>query len=152
LTVCVTKFDGARQPFDKNKIVRTCLRMGATRTVAESIAEEIENKVYDGIETKKILQMIFRSLRKHKPVIRHQIDLRKALSLLNPAPDFERFIQLLLSKHNYEVTQNHIIRCRCVEHEIDAIARKNGKTCFYLELAVSLMHCSIVSRCVSSRE
>jgi len=103
--------------------------MGATRAVAESIAEEIETRIYDGIETKKILQMIFRSLRKHKPVIRHQIDLRKALSLLNPAPDFERFIQLLLSEHGYEVTPNRIIRGRCVEHEVDAVARKNGKTC-----------------------
>jgi hypothetical protein len=129
LTVYVTKFDGTKQPFDKNKIVRTCLRMGATRAVAESIAEEIENRIYDGIETKKILQMIFRSLRKHKPVIRHQIDLRKALSLLSPAPDFERFIQLLLNEHNYEVTPNQIIRGRCVEHEVDAVARKNGKTC-----------------------
>ena len=129
MTVYVTKFDGTRQPFDKNKIVRTCLRMGATRAVAESIAEDIETRIYDGIETKKILQMIFKRLRKHKPVIRHQIDLRKALSLLNPAPDFERFIQLLLSEHNYEVTPNQIAKGRCVEHEVDAIARKNGKTC-----------------------
>jgi hypothetical protein len=129
LTVYVTKFDGTRQPFDKNKIVRTCLRMGATKAAAESIAEEIENIIYDGIETKKILQLIFRSLRKHKPATRHQIDLRKALSLLSPAPDFERFIQLLLSEHGYEVTQNQIIRGRCVEHEVDAVARKNGKTC-----------------------
>ena len=129
MTVYVTKFDGTRQPFDKNKVVRTCLRMGATGAVAESIAEEIENRVYDGIETKKILQMIFRTLRKHKPVTRHQIDLRKALSLLSPAPDFERFVQLLLSEHGYEVTSNQIIQGRCVEHEVDAVARKNGKTC-----------------------
>ena len=103
--------------------------MGATLPVAELIAEDIETRIYDGIETKKILQMIFKRLRKHKPVIRHQIDLRKALSLLNPAPDFEQFIQLLLSEHNYEVTPNQIVRGRCVEHEVDAVARKNGKTC-----------------------
>jgi len=103
--------------------------MGATRAAAESIAEEIETRIYDCIETKKILQMLFKLLRKHKPAIRNQIDLRKALSLLNPAPDFERFIQLLLSEHDYEVTENQIIRGRCVEHEVDAVARKNGKTC-----------------------
>jgi len=129
LTVFVTKADGTRQPFSKWKVVRTCLRMGATRAVAELIAEEIETRIYDGIETKKILQMIFKRLRKHKPAIRNQIDLRKALSLLNPAPDFERFIQLLLSEHDYEVTPNQIVRGKCVEHEVDALARKNGKTC-----------------------
>jgi hypothetical protein len=129
LTVFVTKADGTRQAFDKTKIMRTCLRMGATLAVAELIADEIEARIYDGIETKKILQMIFKHLRKHKPVIRHQIDLRKALSLLNPAPDFERFIQLLLTEHNYEVTPNQMVRGKCVEHEVDAVARKNGKTC-----------------------
>jgi HJR/Mrr/RecB family endonuclease len=129
LTVYVTKFDGTRQPFDRNKVVRTCLRMGATPAVAESIADEIESRVYDGMDTKKVLQMIFRNLKKHKPATRHQIDLRKALSLLNPAPDFERYIQMLLAEHGYEVTQNQIVRGRCVEHEVDAIARKNGKTC-----------------------
>ncbi|PVX26102.1 MAG: restriction endonuclease [Candidatus Bathyarchaeum sp.] len=130
LTVLVTKFDGTKQPFSKQKVVRTCMRMGATRPVAESIANEIEQRIYDGISTKKILQMIFRRLRKHKPVVKHQIDLRRALSLINPAPDFERFIQLLLSEHGYEVSPNQIIRGRCVEHEVDAVAKKDGKTCF----------------------
>ncbi len=128
LPVSVTKADGTRQLFDKEKIVRTCLRMGATRAVAESIAEEIETRMYDGIETKEILQIIFRQLRKRKPAVKHQIDLRKALSLLNPAPDFELFVQILLSEHGYEITPNQIIRGRCVEHEVDAIARKNGET------------------------
>jgi hypothetical protein len=129
LTVYVTKADGTKQAFNREKVVRTCLRMGVTRTVAESLADDIENRVYAGMETKKILQIIFRMLRKHKPIIGYQIDLRKALSLLNPAPDFERFIQLLLSEHGYDVTHNQIIRGRCVEHEIDAVATKNGKTC-----------------------
>ena len=128
MSVYVTKADGTKQLFDKGKIVRTCVRMGATKDIAETIGEEIETKIYDGIETKKILQLIFRHLRKHKPAIKHQTDLRKALSLLRSAPDFERFIQLLLSEHGYEVTQNQIVRGRCVEHEVDAIARKNGKT------------------------
>ena len=129
LTVSVTKFDGTRQPYSRAKIVRTCMRMGASRGVAESIAEEIETKLFDGIETKKILQMIFRRLKKHKPVVRHQVDLRKSLSLLNSAPDFEMYVQLLLREHGYEVTPNQIVRGRCAEHEVDGIARKDGKTC-----------------------
>lgn len=50
------------------------------------------------------------------------------MSLMRPKPDFERFIQLLLSERGYEVTPNRIIRGRCVEHEVDAVARKNGET------------------------
>ena len=128
LAVYVTKADGTKQPFDKRKIVRTCLRMGATKPVAEAIAEEIERKIYADIETKKILRMIFRRLRKHEPAVKHHTNLRRALSLLRSAPDFERFIQLLLSEHGYEVTPNQIIKGRCVEHEVDAIARIKGET------------------------
>jgi hypothetical protein len=128
LDVFVTKAEGTKQLFDKEKVVRTCLRMGATRAAAEVIAKEIEAMVYDGIETKEILQMIFRKVGKHRPSTKHQIDLRKALGLLNPKPDFELFVQTLLREHGYTVTPNQIIRGRCVEHEVDAIARKDGET------------------------
>lgn len=127
LAITVTKADGTRQPFDAEKIVRTCLRLGASREIAEDVAKKIELKAYDVIPTKKILQMIFRQLGKHKPDVKRRIDLRRALSLMNPKPDFERFVQILLSEHGYEVTPNQIVRGRCVEHEIDAIARKDGK-------------------------
>lgn len=102
--------------------------MGATRAAAEKIANQIEARLYNGISTKQILQMIYRRMKKHKPVMKHQIDLRRALSLINPAPDFEQYIQILLREHGYQVTPNRIIRGRCVEHEIDAIAKKDNKT------------------------
>jgi len=128
LTVLVTKFDGTKQPFDRTKVLQTLRRMGAADDVAESVVADIESRLYDGIETKKILQMVFRHLRKHKPVTKHKIDLRKALSMLSPQPGFERFVQELLREHGYQVTPNQIVRGRCVEHEVDAIARKDGKT------------------------
>ena len=53
----VTKADGSRQLFDREKIIRTCLRMGATRTIAYKIVREIENQLYDGIKTEKILKI-----------------------------------------------------------------------------------------------
>ena len=124
----VTKADGTRQPFHREKVVNTCLRMHASREVAESIADKIESKAYDGIPTKKILQMIFRHMKRYQPAVGHQIDLRRAISLLRPKPDFERFVQMLLEEHGYVVTCNQIIRGKCVEHEIDAIARKGDET------------------------
>lgn len=129
LAVWVTKANGTREEFSKWKIVRTCLRMGASQETAETIADEIESRLYDGIATRRILQMIYSRLRKCKPVMKLQIDLRRSLSLLRSAPDFERYIQLLLSEHGYAVTPNQIIRGRCVEHEVDAVATKDGRTC-----------------------
>jgi hypothetical protein len=130
VTVNVTKYNGTKQAFNREKIIRTATRMGATRQAAEQIVDEIENKAYDGISTKKILQMLYIRLKRHKPTLKHQIDLRRALSLLNSAPDFEQYIQQLLREHGYQVTPNQIIQGKCVQHEVDAIATKNNKTCF----------------------
>jgi hypothetical protein len=124
----VSKADGTRQPFDRTKIIRTCLRMGASRTHAEEVARKIEQRVHDGITTKKILQMIFRHLRKHRPAVSYLICLRRGLSLMKPKPDFERYIQKLLTAHGYEVSPSQIIRGKCVEHEVEAVAEKDGKT------------------------
>lgn len=126
----MTKADGSRQLFDREKIVRTCLRMGANRHIAEEIAGKIETRIYDGIETEKILKKIFRLLRRFQPVMKHLTDLRKSLSLMNPKPEFERYVQIVLREDGYEVSPSQIIRGRCVEHEVDAIARKDGTTYF----------------------
>lgn len=128
MTIFVTKANGTRESFDRAKLVRTCRRMGATEEVAHHIAKSIEARLFDGIETKKILSMIFVLMRKHKPILKHMIDLRKSLSLLRSKPDFELFIQLLLKEYGYDVVPNLIIRGKCVEHEVDALASKEGKT------------------------
>ena len=130
LPVFVTKADGSRQLFDREKVVKTCLRMGANRQIAYEIAEKVEKRLYDGISTDKILQMIFRLLRKHKPTLRYFLDLRKGLSLMSSKPEFEKFVQILLAHHGFEVSPNQIIRGKCVGHEVDAIARKDGVTYF----------------------
>ena len=126
LDVFVIKANGSRQLFDKEKVVKTCLRMGANRQVAIEVAAKIEERLYDGITTARILQMIFRFLPKYKPATRHLIDLRKGLSLMRSKPEFEVFVQLLLAHNGFEVSPNRLIKGRCVEHEVDAIARKGG--------------------------
>ncbi len=130
LPVFVTKADGSRQLFDREKVVKTCLRMGANRRIAFEVADKVEARLYDGIPTRKVLQMIFRLLRKHKPTIRHFLDLRKGLSLMGSKPEFEKFVQILLAHNGFEVSPNQIIRGKCVGHEVDAVARKDGITYF----------------------
>jgi HJR/Mrr/RecB family endonuclease len=126
--IFVTKADGRKEEFKREKIIKTCLRMRVSQDQAETIADEIEKRIYDGIETRKILRMIFKFLQKFRPEIKYQIDLREAISFLRPKPDFEKFVQLLLKEYGYEVTPNQIIQGFCVDHEIDAIAKKDNQT------------------------
>ena len=130
MSVYVTKADGSRQLFDGGKIVKTCLRMGANREIADNISRKIESEIYDGVSTEEILDRIFRLLQEHRPVIKHLLDLRKGLSLMSSKPEFELFVRTLLSENGYEVAPNRILRGKCVEHEVDGIARKDGVTYF----------------------
>jgi hypothetical protein len=130
LGVFVTKANGTRQLFDKEKAARTCLKMGASRQVAYEIAEKVESRLYDGISTQMIHRMIIRFLRKYKSGVRNLFDLRKGISLMSSKPEFELFVQTLLMHNGFEVRPSQILRGKCVEHEVDAIAVKDGVTFF----------------------
>jgi len=104
--------------------------MGANREIADEISGKIESEIYDGVSTEEILDRIFELLQEHRPVIKHLLDLRKGLSLMSSKPEFELFVRVLLSENGYEVTPNRILRGKCVEHEVDGIARKDGVTYF----------------------
>src|SRR4030067_3721576 len=105
----VKKADGSLQLFDREKVVRTCLRMGATRQVAYEVAEKVERRLYDGISTAKILQMVFQFMRSYKPVVGNLFDLRKGLSLMSSKPEFDVFVQALLARSGFEVNPNRLL-------------------------------------------
>ncbi len=130
LEVLVNKADGSKQLFDEKKIVQTCLRMGANREEAIQVARQIERSVYEGITTRKILQMIFSLMRKHKPAVKHLFDLKHGISLMASKPEFEAFVRVLLVHSGFKVEPNMILRGLCGEHEADAIATKDGLTYF----------------------
>jgi len=130
LGVYITKVDGSRQLFDREKVVRTCLKMGVNRNIAYKIVDEVEQQLYDGITTNKIFNLTFRLLRNYKPTIKHFLDLRKSLSLMDSKPEFEKFVQIVLSYNGYSVSGNRLLIGKCVKHEVDGIAQKNGITYF----------------------
>ncbi len=123
----VRKLDGSLQQFDRDRIFRTCLRNGASNETAVRVAGSIEKELYDGMSTKDLLRSVWSYLGKH-PESHSRIDLRLALSLLKPRPDFENYASLLLRSLGYSVEPNKVLRGRCVEHEVDAIARKEDRT------------------------
>lgn len=130
MSIFVRKADGSRQPFEREKVMRTCLRMGASVHAAEQVAHRVEGRVYDGISTAALLQMILRFMRSQKPDLRNILDLRKGLSLMVPKPEFEVFVQALLASNGFEVSPNQLLVGKCVLHEVDGIARRDGVTYF----------------------
>lgn len=126
----VTKVDGSLQPFERGRVWRTLRNMGVGEEDADMIAAEIEDAVPDGVKTSTVLRMIRTRASVVRPAVAHRLDLRKALSLIRPKPDFEEYIRILLQEHGYEVRTGCVLAGHCGEHEVDAIARKNGITTF----------------------
>jgi len=126
----VTKADGTRQPFDRTKVRRTLRNLGVGAEDADRIAGEIEASVPDGIRTNAVLRLIRTRARTVRPAVGHRTNLRRALALLRPKPDFEEFVRALLREHGYRVQTGCVLAGRCGEHEVDAVADKNGTTIF----------------------
>ncbi|MCW3982781.1 MAG: ATP cone domain-containing protein [Candidatus Bathyarchaeota archaeon] len=128
MAVSVTKANGTKQPYDPEKIIQTCLRLGASHKEALQIEQKIARKLYDGISTQKILQLIFTLMRKSKPAVRHLFDLRRGISLMASKPEFEVYVRTILAQSGFAVQPNTVLRGLCGEHEVDAIAQKDGVT------------------------
>ncbi|MDD4567355.1 Restriction endonuclease [Methanoculleus chikugoensis] len=126
----VTKADGGRQPFDPQKVQRTLRKMGVGAEDAERIADEIEESVPDGVRTAAVLRMIRARAKAVRPAVSHRTNLRRALGLLRSKPDFEEFVRVLLREHGYRVETGCVLAGRCGEHEVDAVAEKDGTTIF----------------------
>lgn len=126
----VKKWDKTKEPYDREKLVNSIIRRGIPEDKAKRIASRVEEKIYDGISTKKILKILKDEIAVSHVVLKR--DLRTALGLMKPQPDFEVYIQELLRGMGYEVTSNRVIQGYCVTHEIDGTALKDGKL-YYIE-------------------
>jgi Holliday junction resolvase len=128
MAIIVVKRNGRVELFDKNKIVKTCLRAGVSKDIAVKIANEIEKRAYDGITTDKILSLIIEMLEKYVFSRAARYDLKMALFRLGPEGyAFERFVARLLKEYGYDVKTNVILTGMCATHEIDVLARKSRK-------------------------
>jgi Holliday junction resolvase len=125
----VVKASGETENFDINKIKRTCLKSGATHSLANKIAKEVEKKSYNGISTKEILQMTLKLLGKQKPFIAARYDLKGSLFRLGPAGfAFERLIAEILKENGFRTKVDSMIKGFCVMHEIDVIATMKNRS------------------------
>ena len=92
-TVYVTKADGSLQPYDRGKIISVCLRLHASVEEAERVANKIEARLYDGIPTSEIIEMVYEYLGELKPHLKPIMDLREALGAIRSKPDFEEYVR-----------------------------------------------------------
>lgn len=124
----VRKRDGRLEEFSREKLIRTLLRVGLSKENAEFVAEEVENRIYDGISTDEILEIATQTVGKYSKKASKVYGLKSSLLRLGPAGyRFEKFVASLLREFGYKTITNQIIEGKCALHEIDVIAEKGER-------------------------
>lgn len=128
MPINIIKSTGEPQPFDKAKVRRTVLRSGVSEDIADRIADEVEKRVMEGMQTKEIYDMVVALLEREAPAASRRYDLRNAILRLGPAGfDFEKYIAELLAAYGYKTELPPILEGICITHEVDVLAEKDGR-------------------------
>lgn len=130
MVVTVIKFNGEKEPFSEEKIRASASRVGVPEAMQDKLIDEINSKLYDGITTKEIFNFIKSYLNTHnKSGLASKFNLKQGLAQLGPSGyPFEKFVARILHKLNYSTKTNQMLAGRCVRHEVDVVAIKDGVT------------------------
>ncbi|MEW6748284.1 MAG: restriction endonuclease [Candidatus Micrarchaeota archaeon] len=127
-TVWVTKENGERERFSGKKAAVALKRVGLSGKEADEILRRLKPKLRDGITTKEIYRMLYGLVDDMRPEASHKYNLKRALFDLGPTGyDFEDFIARLLSLEGYRTEVRQILSGKCVTHETDVVAAKDGE-------------------------
>lgn len=129
----VVKADGTQVRFDKEKLMQTALRAGATKELAKEIAESAERSFSKVAGSHEIYQFVMNELDKKSEKVASLFGLREAIADLD-ATVFEKYTAKILEANGYECKWNTIVDGRNIDHQIDVIAldKKTGEY-FYVE-------------------
>lgn len=128
MTIQVTKGNGEKVLFDQNKLKKALASSGAEIEEQEKITSLVTTKLYNGISTRKIYQMAFDLLKKESHIIAGRYSLKNAIMEMGPTGfPFEIYVGKIFETMGYEVETGVIVQGKCVQHEVDVIARKPGE-------------------------
>lgn len=128
--VHVIKNNGKEEPFSEKKVLSSIQRAGIPEDIHQKVLAHIQSKLFDGITTSEIHNHIKEFLHTStSPQYVVKYNLKRAIMELGPTGyPFEDYVAKLLEFQGYTAKTRTIVRGKCVSHEIDVIAEKNGKT------------------------
>jgi hypothetical protein len=121
--ILITKASGEIVQFSERKLRSSLQRAGATDEQADRVMDEISNRLFKGISTKKIYRIAFNILRESSQHLAARYHLKRAIMELGPSGyPFEKYVGEILHQQGYKVAVGEIVQGQCVKHEIDVIA------------------------------
>jgi len=125
----VLKADKTQEPFSEKKVIDSIKRARIPHSLQGEVLTHVKSKLYNGISTQEIYHHVMEFLgTTPKPYIKTRYSLKEAIMQLGPTGyPFEDFIGKLLQTQGYKTQVRQIMQGKCISHEVDVIAEKNGK-------------------------
>lgn len=128
MSLTILKTDGTEEVFDGMKLEWSLRRAGATTHTAARIRETIETATANGASTSDIYKRAFQMLRHDARPAAARYSLRRALFEFGPSGHpFENFVSEMFRKEGWDVEYRRMIPGKCVMHEVDVYAKRNGE-------------------------
>lgn len=129
----VKKSSGEKVAFSLDKLRASLVRSDANEKDVQHILDIVRDELYQGISTREIYNRAYALLKKKKSIFASKYKLKKAIYELGPTGfPFERFVGQVLYHSGYKTEVGQIISGKCVQHEVDVVAKKGGTT-LYIE-------------------
>ncbi len=131
MLVTIVKSDGSRETFNPKKLLSSLSKAGAIPDRAQEIVKEIEANLHEGMSTGEIYSRAFAKLHEHRPSAAARYSLKRAVLSFGPSGfPFEAYLAEIYRAEGYETITDQMVPGACVEHEVDIVMTKGGKTTY----------------------
>jgi len=125
----ILKASGEKDLFSEEKLLLSIQRAGIPKDLWEEAVNYVKSKLYDNIPTSEIYKNILEFLKNSpQPFSQSRYSLKRAIMDLGPTGyPFEDFVEEIFKLQGYETSVRQTLSGKCISHEIDIIAEKDGK-------------------------
>ena len=122
----IKKSSGQKQKFNIKKIRQSLRKAGADSKTIDTVISKVKKQKPNS--TKEIHNIVVQILQQEKPHIAARYNIKRALMELGPAGyPFEQFVAHIFKAMGYKTKTNAVVSGKCVDHEVDIIAKKTNK-------------------------
>jgi len=129
--ISIIKNSGESVEFDSDKLKKSLLQSGATQVDADFVTNYITSNIEDGMSTRKVYKLAYKLLKKQSTKVAGKYRLKKAIFNMGPTGyPFENLVGELIKIMGYTTETGITLYGKCVSHEVDVFAKKQGTTVF----------------------
>ena len=127
--ITIKKSSGDLEPFSSRKLKDSLRNCEVSNNEIDSIISQVTPELYDGISSEEVHNKVFPILKKYHEISASKYSLKRGIFELGPTGfPFERLIAALLVEKGYQTKVSVVLNGKCVTHEIDVLAEKDGNT------------------------